>query len=211
MNTHFLTALILAGGQSSRMGRDKATIAIAGIPLLLRVCRAAAGCCDRAYILTPWPERYRDIVKGEYPFLLETHPGEGPLVALADGLTRIDTDWLLLLACDLPQLRSDILRRWTSRLEEVPRSRLAVVPRSGSRWEPLCGFYRREALESLQESIKTGGRSLQRWLSRVEAEPLAVGEAEAEMLFNCNRPEDLGAIGSASPKSDISGTIEGDR
>ncbi|EKD10120.1 molybdopterin-guanine dinucleotide biosynthesis protein A [Arthrospira platensis C1] len=202
MADNFLAALILAGGRSSRMGRDKALIPVAGVPLLRRVVEAAGSCSQQVYVLTPWPERYQ-AVGASYNLLMETNPGQGPMVALATGLSQIDCLWLLLLACDLPQLQPDILRGWKEQLTVVPPSHLAMIPRHGSRWEPLCGFYRHQALESLQEFMATGERSLQRWLDQVPVTPISVVTVESQMLLNCNTPEDLRAIASEGTSADL--------
>lgn len=195
-----LVALVLAGGQSSRMGRDKALISWDGIPMLQCVCGVAASCCDRVYVYAPWPERYREIVSDRAAFLIESNPGRGPLVALAEGLSQL-TDkgkpetpaiaWILLLACDLPQLETEKLQHWIAQLPQLPPTTLAWVPRRNELWEPLCGFYRPTVKASLDEFIQQGGRSFQRFLSRLPAEPLRVGERDAPMLWNCNSPEDL--------------------
>ena len=192
MSTSAIAALILAGGQSSRMGRDKALIDWEGKPLLTRVCEVAAECCSSVYLLTSWPERYREIVSNRVQFLPESEPvGQGPLVALKDGLTQINAEWVLLLACDLPQLQPEILREWTGQLSQVSPSTLAVVPRQPSGWEPLCGFYRRTALTLLEGFIQAGGRSFQTWLSQVPVHPLNLEPTAVPMLFNCNTPQDL--------------------
>ncbi|MEB3279348.1 MAG: molybdenum cofactor guanylyltransferase [Lyngbya sp.] len=192
MSDSAIAALILAGGKSSRMGRDKALIEWEGKPFLTRVCQVAGCCCSSVYVLTSWPERYRDIVSESVQFLPESSPvGQGPLVALTDGLTQIDAEWVLLLACDLPQLQPEILQDWMSQLTEVSQSTLAVVPRQESGWEPLCGFYRRTALTALQAFIQQGGRSFQTWLSQVPVHPLRLGQTITPMLFNCNTPQDL--------------------
>jgi molybdopterin-guanine dinucleotide biosynthesis protein A len=105
--TVLLTGIVLAGGQSSRMGRDKALIPIQGVPLLRRVCEVALNCTSEVYVITPWPERYQDIlpdacrVVREVPLPGETQ-SQGPLVGFAQGLAQVETDWVLLLACDLP-------------------------------------------------------------------------------------------------------------
>ena len=148
MSNSEIAALILAGGKSSRMGRDKALIDYQGKPLLTRVCQVAAGSCSSVYVLTSWPVRYQNIVSKQVHFLPESEPGQGPLVALADGLTQIDAEWVLLLACDLPQLQPEILQNWLTQLTEVSQSILAVVPSQESGWEPLCGFYRQAAMTS---------------------------------------------------------------
>ncbi|MGD2179722.1 molybdenum cofactor guanylyltransferase [Lusitaniella coriacea] len=190
--TNTLIALILAGGQSSRMGEDKASMLWDGIPLLQRVCNAAT-CCDSIYILTPWRDRYRPILNSEYTFLDESNPGQGALMAFAQGLEQIaqNPDWILLLACDLPQLDSKGLQRWIEQLNDVPPDTLAAVPFHNEFWEPLCGFYRPGARESLQDFIAGGGRSFQKWLSHLPAQPLTVSEEQRSMLLNCNSPQDL--------------------
>ncbi len=185
------SALILAGGKSSRMGQDKALVPWNEIPMLTRVCQIASQCCHQVYLLTPWQERYQDIVTQNCRFLLESNPGQGPLVGLADGLSQINTDWVLLLACDLPSLDANIIQNWIARLIELPTDVLAFVPRQGEMWEPLCGFYRRESLPELQKFIQQGGRSFQSWLSQIPTQAIPVSEQEKNMLFNCNTPTDL--------------------
>jgi molybdenum cofactor guanylyltransferase len=186
-----LAALILAGGQSSRMGRDKAQILWLGSPLLQRVYQAASACCDRVYLLTPWPEHYQGFVDQSCIFLTESQPGEGPLVALNQGLLQLSQPWTLLLACDMPCLNPQLLRHWARQLEQLPDAQLALVPQHQGRWQPLCGFYRRQAQPSLQPFIKQGKRSLQAWLNQAPVQGLPITDAEAKTLWNCNTPEDL--------------------
>ena len=57
-----IVALILAGGQSRRMGFDKALMAWNGEPLIQRTCRVALGCAARVYVVTPWADRYRPVL-----------------------------------------------------------------------------------------------------------------------------------------------------
>jgi len=185
-------ALILAGGRSSRMGRDKALVSWQGIPLLQRVSRVAARCCEGVYILTPWPGRYRSVVGRGCTFLSESQPGGGPLVAFNDGLGQIPAaDWVLLLACDLPQLQATILREWRDRLPQVSSTVLATVPRDLERWEPLCGFYRPAVRPQLECFLQQGGQSFQAWLASVAVEAISVSEGERTMLLNCNYPNDI--------------------
>jgi molybdopterin-guanine dinucleotide biosynthesis protein A len=191
-----MAALILAGGHSSRMGRDKALVLWEGVPLLGRVGEVAARCCPQVYVLAPRGKGYRERFGDRYFFLEESNPGQGPLAALTEALTQLPLEnsaiaWILLLACDLPQLNPHTLQRWSARLPQLPPTTLAFVPRRNDRWEPLCGFYRTTALSSLSNFMQQGGRSFQVWLSQVRAEALSVTEEEAEMLLNCNRPEDL--------------------
>lgn len=186
-----IAALILAGGQSSRMGEDKAFVLYEGKPLLQRVYEVAAVCSQKVYIATPWPKRYETLLTEDYEVILETESNQGPLIALSQGLSQIPFDWIWLLACDLPRLEPAIIQHWQTRLTVVPDSILAVIPQTQSRWEPLCGFYRRSAYDHLQGFMAPGGRSFQRWLSQISVEAIELSEAESQMLLNCNTPDDL--------------------
>ncbi len=204
-----IAALILAGGQSSRMGRDKALLPIHGIPLLRQTCDIAAQCAAPVVVVTPFPDRYRTIVPPACDLHREQPLGaaglfQGPAVGLAQGLRVVPTEWVLVLACDLPYLRVDCLRRWQTQLALAPTP-IALLPRTAQGWEPLCGFYRRECLPALEEFIHGGGRSLQRWLETQPVQAIAFSahpverEQEQAMLFNCNTPADLAQV--RSPES----------
>ncbi|MBD1821699.1 molybdenum cofactor guanylyltransferase [Cyanobacteria bacterium FACHB-DQ100] len=180
---HSLSAIVLAGGKSSRMGRDKALIEVDGVPLLKRTCDAARHCTDLIYIVTSWCDRYQSIVSG-VQWIQETSP-RSPLIAFSEALTQVSTDWVLLLACDLPRLEGEALKECTTQLSDVP----IVVARSQEGWEPLCGFYRRDRLSSLQSYIAGGKRSFQEWLDSETVQELQL--RDRQMLLNCNTPDDL--------------------
>ncbi|MBW4564231.1 MAG: molybdenum cofactor guanylyltransferase [Mojavia pulchra JT2-VF2] len=230
MTTDFrnkLTAIVLAGGKSSRMGQDKALIPIQGIPLLHFVCGVAKACTNTVYVVTPWPERYQNLGLPGCQFIREiplasvsgklqslensenslissafpaspTPPSsppssapntQGPLVGFAQGLAQVQTKWVLLLACDLPKLRVEVLQEWIVRLDSVGDEAIAALAHHAKGWEPLCGFYRRDCLPQLLEFINQGGRSFQEWLNQHSVQVLDL--PEPEMFFNCNTPEDL--------------------
>jgi molybdenum cofactor guanylyltransferase len=195
MDPRSLSALILAGGQSSRMGRDKALIEINGVPMLTRVCEAALQCAEPVYVLTPWVERYRAIAPHPCQWLQESRsldgPGPGPLVAFAQALAHLDTDWVLLLACDLPRINGAVLQRWSQQLTTATQA-TAVLPLGKKGWEPLCGFYRRDCQGRLQAAIANGTHSFQQWLAQEPVQALPVDDPT--VLWNCNTPEDLSPL-----------------
>ncbi|KST69314.1 molybdenum cofactor guanylyltransferase [Mastigocoleus testarum] len=189
-----LAALILAGGQSFRMGEDKALISYNDVPILQHVYQVAAACTENVYVLSPWNERYQQILPPECKYLIESQPGRGPLFGFAEGLSQIPNDWILLLACDLPLLKVEILQGWINQLSELPLSIDALVPQRSDIWEPMCAFYRREVLAELQGFLQTGGRSFQKWFSHICVQPLPVDTQTNLMLYNCNTPLDLEEI-----------------
>lgn len=195
MSADELAIVILAGGRSSRMGKDKATIEITGIPLIRRVYDVGATCADPAqiYVVTPWPERYHQVLPADCNFILEQQLHHGPLVAFAQALATIKSTWILLLACDLPNLSAPVVQSWIDRLPSIDPQSIAFLPRHDHKgWEPLCGFYRQICHESAVEYISRGGRSFQGWLEGEAVSELVV--ADPDCLANCNTPEDLAAI-----------------
>lgn len=206
--------MILAGGKSRRMGRDKATIEIDGVPLIRRIYDVVAGCRDRnispieIYVITPWSERYREVLPIECNFIAEESPHQGPLCGFAQGLSQIDSEWVLLVACDLPNLSTSAIASWIDRLNDIPPQSIAYLPKHADfGWEPLCGFYRRSScLNSLRQYIDDGGQSFQGWLkmnlvteltifqSREYLDTDSVNPADRSILFNCNTPVDLEVV-----------------
>jgi molybdopterin-guanine dinucleotide biosynthesis protein A len=160
----------------------------------------ALNCADEVYVVTPWPERYQDILPDVCRVIREVPlPGEapqGPLVGFARGLAQVKTNWVLLLACDLPQLQVNVLQSWVTQLEKTPEDAIALLPRHPKGWEPLCGFYRRQCLPMLAQFINEGGRSFQHWLTQHPVRELPVDDTQ--MLFNCNTPADLKLVNDNS-------------
>lgn len=203
-----VAAVILAGGRSSRMGHDKALITVSSAlgaeTLIQRTCRVASACTDAVYVVTPWGDRYQPLVAESVTFILEDSVAElaaspsGPVVALVQALktlhlqkTAISPDWVLLLACDLPNLSAAVLQTWRDDLAAISPAALAYLPQRGGRWEPLCGFYRASALGDLQRYVATGGRSFQPWLHQRPVAQISLIEQTEAMLTNLNTPTDL--------------------
>jgi molybdenum cofactor guanylyltransferase len=179
------------------MGRDKARIEIDRVPMLRRIYDAVAGCeevvPERIAIVTPWMDRYLSILPATCGSIVEPEPQQGPLVAFASGLAQISTPWVLLLACDLPNLSTAIVRSWIDELPLVPDRSMAYLPKHAQKgWEPLCGFYRRSCYESMQAYITNGGRSFQDWLKLNVVTEIAI--ADPNCLVNCNTPADLATM-----------------
>jgi molybdopterin-guanine dinucleotide biosynthesis protein A len=205
-----LAVVILAGGRSSRMGSDKALIDLGAETLLQRTCRVALACSDSVHVVTPWPDRYRVLLPTAVGLIAEdsssTQVGRspGPLGGLLTGLSQLQRrdpspEWLLVLACDLPNLSAPILRRWRNALAQLGPEVLAYVPRQAGHWEPLCGFYRGTAFAALKQYAGAGqgadpnakAPSLQRWLDQHPVTPIALAPEELTMMANLNTPNEL--------------------
>lgn len=201
-----LAAVILAGGRSSRMGRDKALISLGAETLIERTCGVALACADAVYVVTPWPQRYAALLPASINFVAEQAapepgPPAGPMVALVQVLEMLQAQpaarpksrpgWLLLLACDMPNLSAPVLSTWRQGLVALPPLTLAYLPQRQGRWEPLCGFYRATALDALRQYVAAGGRSFQPWLNQRAVAPITLTAETGAMLANLNPPADL--------------------
>jgi molybdenum cofactor guanylyltransferase len=195
----YLAAVILAGGQSRRMGRDKALMPVDplasesineadSITLLQQTYTVAQSCTDRVFVLSSTPY---DLPLG-CQWIAEDLPHQGPLKAFAGCLGQIESEWILLLACDLPYLDTQVLQRWIRDLEQVPVSSIAYLAPQSKGWECLCGFYRQQCQQSLQKFIIAGGESFQTWLRDQEVQ--AIPAVEPSMFINWNSPADLSTV-----------------
>lgn len=193
-----LTAIVLAVGESTRMGQDKALLKLADETFLSHVCLVARECAAQTYVVSPWIEKYQEFLpRGCQPVqeqLVLNAASNTPLIGFAQGLELVETEWVLLLACDLPHLSSLQVKQWILALTTVLPAEIACLPRNVKGWESLCGFYRRSCLASLKQYICEGGRSFQPWLAKHSVRELLVSDRHC--LFNCNTPQDWDAIKS---------------
>jgi molybdopterin-guanine dinucleotide biosynthesis protein A len=155
-------AAVLAGGASRRMGRDKATLPVAGVALASLTLAAAARVADPVVLVAPDghpARRVADAGPGRPPVPVVTDPGHGPLAALAAALAALDADHVLVLAADHPGLRPELL----AHLVGLAGRGDAVACRRGPRLEPLVAVYRRRpALAAARARLAdpAGDRSL---------------------------------------------------
>jgi molybdenum cofactor guanylyltransferase len=182
------TVVILAGGASSRMGRDKATLELDGIPMMARI----AGASRAAGLPCVVVGRRRALpVEGVEVWIDDDMPGEGPLAALGTALRRLRSE-ILLVACDMPLVDAPCLE-WLANHELDPAA-LALVPRNAGRLEPLFARYRLSALGAIDDLLAAGRRSLGALIEGGENSRYAVVDVPdwlAPKLVNVNTPEDL--------------------
>lgn len=176
------------------MGRDKALLHIDGMPFLTRTCKLAQTVAQQVYVVTPWIERYSAIAPEPCQLIREIWPEQtlkspGPLWGFAQTLPLVQTEWILLLACDLPYLTADFLQKSVEQLNQIPTDKQAFLADSDQGWEPLCGFYRRYCSSSLNLFLEQGGSSFQKWLNNIQVEKIIL--ENNQILFNCNTPQEF--------------------
>ncbi len=184
---------ILAGGASSRMGRDKAFIELDGEPLILRAAKLLEPIVGSATIIGP-PERFASLGLHTIP---DDHLGFGPLGGIATALRVATHPWNLIIGCDLPFLTQEWLEFLVQRALESQSD--AVVPMSEHGAEPLCAMYQRRAGTKISAALEQGIRKITQGLEGLAIVNLAPDKWKpfdsAGLLFkNINTPDDYNEL-----------------
>ncbi len=168
---HALTAVILAGGQSRRMGVDKALLRLAsgGPTLIERVVAAARAVTDDVVIVAEDAGRLP-------PMPVRTAPDAiawaGPLAGLVAGFAAAQHLDILALACDLPYLSVPLLR-WMAALPRTWDALVPCRPNDGKTgWEPLHAIYTRACLVTMRAALDRGDRQATAFFPAINVRPL---------------------------------------
>ncbi|MDD2273086.1 MAG: molybdenum cofactor guanylyltransferase [Desulfuromonadaceae bacterium] len=184
-----VTGVILAGGASSRMGKNKALLKVGEQFLIERVYTSIAALFHDVILVTNTADIYSFIPCPKVP---DVYPGAGSIAGLHAGLHASGTERIFAVACDMPFLNAELIRFLCKDAEAYD----AVVPldRSG-RLEPLHALYAKSALIPMQESIERGDKSIINLLDRVTTRMVPsdlfknISGAE-ESFRNLNTPEE---------------------
>jgi len=184
-----LSAFVLAGGKSTRMGRDKATLPLAGRTLLETALAVARSATQKVFILGS-PELY-----GAYgEAIADIFRGCGPLGGIHAALKHSETDLNLILAVDTPFLSQRLLNYLVERARESQAT--VTAPEINSYPQPLCAVYTHAFLPIAEEALRAGNYKIVPLFP--SGRTLVIGESElarfaftAEMFENLNTPEEL--------------------
>ena len=184
-----LSALLLAGGESRRMGRDKATIELGGWPLWERQLDLLRAVCPEKIFVSA--RSAPSWLPNTVELLVDDAPSRGPLSGLTRALASIQTSHLAVLAVDMPFMTSkqmQVLCRHTT-------WGCGVVPVVEGRFEPLAAIYPREAAAHFSAALAGHDFSLQplvRHLVRADKVRLVtVAEEERDLYRSVNEPTDF--------------------
>ena len=190
---------ILAGGESSRMGRDKALIEFAGTPLIMHIAAVVEPLTGLPTVVGP-PERYESL---NLRVIADDAPGIGPLGGIATALRDTSTEWNLVLGCDLPFLTSEWLGYLVGRAQRSTAS--VVIPHSSAGAEPLCAMYRKNCEPSIESALTRGVRKVTDGFAglaveKVGQEELRPFDPEGLLFRNLNSMKDIEEISAALEK-----------
>ncbi len=188
-----ITGIVLCGGRSTRMGRDKASLPFGDETLLERAIRVVREVADEVIVVT------RKVEGGGNPFwgvpvclVHDPVANLGPLAGIAAGLSASTTDLNIVIACDMPLIRPAVLQRLVDLRGDADIC-LAVVDGQAS---PLCAVYRAGVAGVAQELLASGERRVMALLDRVHTQRVDAAafrdiDPDLESFLSCNTPEEF--------------------
>lgn len=150
-----MNAFVLAGGQSTRMGRDKALLTVGGLPLIEHALNKL-----RSLGFSPRIAGSRPDLARFAPVVTDSYPQQGPLGGIEAALAASDAEQNLFLPVDLPWLPIEFLRWMADRVGLT--NALATVPRLQGLPQPLCAVYSRAMLPHVQAALASGDAKVMR-------------------------------------------------
>ena len=184
-----ISAVLLAGGESRRMGKDKATLFFRGKPLwqiqldLLRKLEPA-----ETLVSARTDPEWRP---ADVQFVPDAFPSRGPLSGLVASLDRISTSHLLALAIDMPWMTEKYLKFLCAEIEPG----CGIVPKIDDRVQPVAAIYPREATINFRNALKGEDFSLQTLVRDLavsgKVRETSVPGQEKKLFLNVNAPSDL--------------------
>jgi len=182
---------VLAGGQSSRMGSDKALLPYRDRRLIQFVAEAVRDAAGSVTIVAP-PERYAHL---GLPVIADEIPGEGPLGGIITALAGSDAEWNLIVACDMPGVSAAFLRNLLAEAVRAQSDICLPVSAAGLP-EPLCAVYRSSSLPALRAAFAAGVRKVTSAFGGLRIAALA--GCEPSRFANMNTPEDWRTVVEAA-------------
>lgn len=150
------TAIIMAGGPSSRMGTDKAMLPINGRPLIAHLYNQLRPHFEQILISTNPTQQHKYAFLGA-DVITDRIPGQGPLMGIVSALQASANELNFVVACDIPQADISFVKKMLIEAEQYD----VVIPTTGpSRYEPLFAVYKKSSLRAMNDVLAEGRRKI---------------------------------------------------
>jgi len=198
-----LSVAIQAGGQSSRMGQDKALKLFLGHPLIQRVIERLQPIADELLVTTNHPEDYAFL---NLPLFMDLKPGRGALGGLYTALFSAQHSIVAVAACDMPFANAELFKAASDIL--VKEEADVVIAKTDEGYEPLHAVYRRETcIAAIESAIASDKWRMDSWFPQVKMRLLTREEInrydpQGVAFSNINTPEEFA---QAEQRAQLSG------
>jgi molybdopterin-guanine dinucleotide biosynthesis protein A len=181
---------VLVGGESSRMGRDKALLEFQGSTLVARIAECVRSVTGNVTLVGS-PERYRDL---GYTVIADRVPGQGPLGGVHTALQSTRAEWNLIVACDMPFVTAALFEDLFAAAESGPSTADCIIPShgEGTRLDPLCAVYQRRCAVAARRAIDRNIFKMHDFVSTLRLRKHTV--ADPAPLANINTPSEWSGV-----------------
>ena len=188
-----VSGIVLAGGLSRRLGRDKALEPFDGKPLIRRVIESIAPLAEETVVVVADAARGEALpLEGGERVAVDLYPGGGSLGGIFSGLAAAENRWGLVVACDMPFLNRQLIQHMLSLREGWD----AVVPKPGAYPESTHALYAKDCLPIIETRLRANDLKISGFFDQVRVryvseEEIRGFDPELHSFFNINSPEDL--------------------
>lgn len=183
------SAAVLSGGRNSRMGgRNKAFLRIGGRTILDRLIETLEGLFDEILLVTRQPERYAGL---PVTVVQDIYDKRSSLTGIHAGLKHAASDYLLIVPCDAPFIRPEVIRILAAEIEPGVD---VIVPVADDHYEPLCAIYSKRCIRTIEARLERDDFRIIDFfdsinLKTVPIEKLRRADNDLLSFFNVNTPE----------------------
>ncbi|MGB2958140.1 MAG: molybdenum cofactor guanylyltransferase [Bacteroidota bacterium] len=194
--TNLVAGAVLAGGHSSRMGRNKALVAVGGTPMVQAVTHTLSSVFTQVVVVSDQTPAYQFL---GLPVIPDIHKEIGPIGGIHSVLATLDVSAVFVLGCDTPFVSEELVR-YILRYPARTNVKVAMLEK---KVHPLCGIYGRACLPELEACIVRGTRKLRAFLETVETTRVPISRNlsffRADLLQNINDTAAMEAAQSREP------------
>jgi len=179
-----LTAIILAGGKSFRMGEDKGLMLLGGISMVQHVIDGVKSLVDKILIVSNKKEEYKHM---GYPVYEDLIRDKGPLAGIYTGLFHSQTKMNIVLSCDIPYVTEELIKY----LIEKSGNYDITIPIKGSKTHQLIGVFNRNCLASFKNSINKDELKLTSAFENLNLNIVDANHFDEKLFANINSKHDI--------------------
>jgi len=158
-----VSAILLAGGKSSRLGTDKAKVKLDGKSVMIQAIAEKLSGLSEDIVVSTNGRRYEDITI-PVRWAIDVRPGAGSLMGLYSGLLAAKHDYAIAVACDMPFINIELLKYMIS----LPRDYDALLPKIGEQTEQLHSIYSKNCLPKMEKYLNSGHLKITSFMDEID-------------------------------------------
>lgn len=190
-----MSGLLLAGGNSSRMGKNKALLKIGDKLIIERSLEVIEGIFGEVLVSARDDKAYQSF---DFRVIEDVFPGKGPLSGIYSGMQAAKFDYVFVTACDMPRLNPKAIMMLAENMEDFD----IVVPQVSGKLHPLHAFYNKRIQKTVLNNLKEDRLKLKDLINECKTKVVQF-EDYADSLININTPEELMVIQNLERMSNI--------